>query len=275
MRILDTVISFQRASGSGASALPSKAAIAITTPSRAKLLNEVETLLAAHQGFALATLNLDHVVKLRRLPDFRAAYAAHTHVVADGNPVVWLQRLAGNPVELVPGSELIAPLISLAGRLGVPVAFLGSTEETLGLAAAELAAACPGLTVAACIAPPSGFDSAGPAGEAALRKLAETGAQLCFLALGAPKQEILAARGREILPDVGFVSIGAGLDFIAGSQKRAPVWVRRLAMEWAWRMVLSPRRLMRRYLDCALILPGLTLTAWRARHPRQMGSTAP
>lgn len=265
MRMLDTVISFQRASGSGASARSSKAAIAITTPSRAKLLNEVETLLAARQGFALATLNLDHVVKLRRQPEFRAAYAAHTHVVADGNPVVWLQRLAGNPVELVPGSELIAPLIRLAGRLDVPVAFLGSTEETLGLAAAELVAACPGLTVAACIAPPSGFDSAGPAGEAALRRLGETGAQLCFLALGAPKQEILAARGRKILPDVGFVSIGAGLDFIAGSQKRAPVWVRRIAMEWAWRMALSPRRLARRYLDCALILPGLALAAWRAR----------
>ncbi|MEO8243731.1 MAG: WecB/TagA/CpsF family glycosyltransferase [bacterium] len=238
---------------------------AITTPTRAALLDEIETLLKSHQGFALATLNLDHLVKLRRLPAFRAAYAAQTHVVADGNPVVWLHKLAGNPVELVPGSELIAPLAALAAGLAVPVALLGSTEETLALAAAHLQKAHPGLTVVARIAPPHGFDPAGPAGEEALRQLAASGARLCFLALGAPKQEILAARGHALLPEVGFVSIGAGLDFIAGTQTRAPLWVRRIAMEWAWRMALNPGRLAGRYRDCALILPGLMLAAWRGR----------
>lgn len=239
--------------------------IAITTPTRAALLAEIETLLAAGQGFALATLNLDHLVKLRRQPAFRAAYAAQSHVVADGNPVVWLQRLAGRPVELVPGSELIAPLAALAARRGVPVALLGSTSETLDRAAERLLNACPGLSIVARIAPQHGFDAAGPAGEAALRAVKDAGARLCFVALGAPKQEILAARGHALLPQVGFVSIGAGLDFIAGSQTRAPRWVRRLALEWAWRMALSPRRLALRYLDCAMILPGLALQAWRER----------
>jgi N-acetylglucosaminyldiphosphoundecaprenol N-acetyl-beta-D-mannosaminyltransferase len=253
---LNTVISFR----------PGSIPPAITTPTRAALLAEVEARLRGRQGFALATLNLDHLVKLGRDPAFRAAYAAQTHVVADGNPVVWLQRLAGNPVDLVPGSELVEPLAALAGRLGVPVALLGSTADILALAATRLQVACPGLTVVARLAPPQGFDPAGPAGEAALRDLAASGARLCFLALGAPKQEILAARGRDSLPEVGFVSIGAGLDFIAGSQTRAPLWLRRLALEWAWRLMLSPGRLARRYLDCALILPGLALHAWRARH---------
>jgi UDP-N-acetyl-D-mannosaminuronic acid transferase (WecB/TagA/CpsF family) len=61
------------------------------------------------------------------------------------------------------------------------------------------------------------------------------------------------------------VSIGAGLDFIAGHQTRAPLWVRRIAMEWLWRMLTNPRRLTRRYLDCILILPGLTFVALAAR----------
>lgn len=241
------------------------AAVTITTPTRAALLEEIESLLAAGQGFALATLNLDHMVKLRRLPAFRAAYAAQSHVVADGNPVVWLQRLAGRPVELVPGSELIVPLAAMAGRLGVPVALLGATPETLALAGESLVAACPGLSIVARIAPPQGFEPEGPAGEAALQAIGAAGARLCFLALGAPKQEILAARGHTMLPGTGFVSIGAGLDFIAGHQTRAPAWVRRIAMEWAWRMALNPRRLARRYLDCAAVLPGLAWAAWRAR----------
>ena len=235
--------------------------ISITTLSRSALLTDLDTRLAAGQGFALATINLDHLVKLRRFPAFRTAYAAQTHVVVDGNPVVWLQRLAGNPVELIPGSELIEPLAAIAARLGVPVAFLGSTEGTLAMVSARLQSAHPGLSVVAKIAPLQGFDPEGPAGEAALQQLQASGARLCFLALGAPKQEIFAARCHAVLPEVGFMSIGAGLDFIAGSQMRAPVWVRRIAMEWAWRMALNPRRLARRYLDCALILPGLMLTA--------------
>ena len=239
--------------------------IAITTPTRAALLAEIETLLAKGQGFALATLNLDHLVKLHHLAAFRAAYAAQTHVVADGNPVVWLQRLAGHPVELVPGSELVVPLAAITARLGVPVALLGSTPETLDLAAARLVKSYPNLAIVARIAPPQGFDPDSPGGEAALRAVGASGARLCFVALGAPKQEILAACGRILLPDVGFASIGAGLDFIAGAQTRAPRWVRRIAMEWAWRIALSPRRLARRYLDCGLILPGLAWQAWRSR----------
>jgi len=261
-------MSFRPGPGAGASGQTPSEGVAITTPTRMALLTQIAALLAARQGFALATLNLDHLVKLRRDPAFRAAYAAQSHVVADGNPVVWLQRLAGRPVDLVPGSELITPLVAMAARLGVPVALLGSTEATLALTSARLRADHPGLSVVACIAPPQGFDPAGPAGDAALAQLAATGARLCLVALGAPKQEVLAARGHALLPETGFVSIGAGLDFIAGTQKRAPLWVRRIAMEWLWRMALSPRRLARRYLDCALILPGLALNAWSVRTPR-------
>ncbi len=255
------VISFRPGSGTAESG----AVVAVNFATRAALFGDIEGRLRAGQGFALATLNLDHLVKLRRLPAFLAAYVQQTHVVADGNPVVWLYRLAGHPVDLMPGSELIEPLVAIAARLGVPIALFGATEQTLADAAARLQSANPGLNVAACVAPPQGFDPAGPAGTAALQQLAASGAGLCFVALGAPKQEILAARGLAMSPGIGFVSIGAGLDFIAGSQTRAPVWVRRLALEWAWRMMLSPRRLARRYLDCILILPGLAINAWRTR----------
>ena len=203
------------------------------------------------------------MVKLARDPAFRTAYLAQSHVVADGNPVVWVQKAAGQPVELIPGSELIAPVAALAARQDVPVALLGSTEAVLARAAAALEADHPGLRVVAKIAPPQGFDPAGAPGAAALEALAASGARLCFLALGAPKQEILAARGHGLLPQVGFVSIGAGLDFIAGAQVRAPVWVRRIAMEWAWRMLGNPRRLAKRYAQCALVLPGLMAQAKR------------
>ncbi|WP_073331194.1 WecB/TagA/CpsF family glycosyltransferase [Wenxinia saemankumensis] len=239
--------------------------IALTAPDRAALLAGVGARLARGEGFSLVTLNLDHLVKLRRDAAFRAAYARAEFVTADGNPVVWLSRLAGRGVELVPGADLVLPLARLAARAGVPVGLLGGTEAALDAAAAHLEAQVPGLRVAARIAPPMGFDPAGAPAAALLREAESSGARLVFLALGAPKQELLAARGRDLTPGLGFACIGAGLDFLGGSQRRAPAWIRRLAMEWVWRMATDPRRLVGRYARSAAILPGHALAAWRLR----------
>jgi exopolysaccharide biosynthesis WecB/TagA/CpsF family protein len=220
---------------------PSDGTVHITHPDRPQLMQAIEDSLTQRQGFALATLNLDHIVKLRHDQALRTAYLAQTHVVADGNPIVWLSRQAGREIDLIPGSELVVPLAQLAGRVGVPIALLGSTEETLEAAARDLCARFPGLEVACKIAPPFGFDPESDAAAETLAEIDASGAGMCFLALGSPKQEILAARGLKLAPNCGFVSIGAGLDFIAGTQIRAPRWVRRLALEWVWRMLGNPR----------------------------------
>jgi exopolysaccharide biosynthesis WecB/TagA/CpsF family protein len=221
--------------------------------------------LQARRGFALATLNLDHLEKLPRDPAFLAAYALHDLVVADGNPVVWLSRLAGRPVGLMPGADLVVPLAQLAAEAGVRVALVGSTEAALRGAEIELCARVPTLEIAARLAPPMGFDPAGPEAMAMIEQLRGSGAGMCFLALGAPKQEIFAAHARAILPDMGFASVGAGLDFIAGEQWRAPLWVRRIALEWVWRMLSRPRRMVPRYARCVVILPRLVWQAWQLR----------
>lgn len=240
--------------------------ITVTVANQSALLEDVAHRLEIGSGFSIATLNLDHVVKLRRDPGFHQAYAEQSHVTADGNPIVWLSRLAGHrQVTLLPGSELIEPLSALAARKGVPVAFLGSSERTLTTAADALEARHPGLQVVLTLSPSFGFDPDGGEADEAINTIAESGARLAFLALGAPKQERFAARAQKRLPQVGFVSIGAGLDFVAGSQVRAPGWVRAIAAEWLWRMLSDPRRLAGRYAACAAILPGLAVEALQAR----------
>ena len=235
--------------------------IYLTHHDKGSLLAAVRQRLALREGFALATLNLDHMVKLHLSPGFRRAYARHDLVVADGNPVVWLSRLAKRPVSLVPGSELIEPICEIAAAEDVAVALIGSTSGTLAIAAARLAQKIPGLRIVLQIAPTFGFDPEGDVADAILMQVRDSGARLCFVALGAPKQEILAARGRRVGAETGFVSVGAGLDFIAGQQRRAPRWMRRLAIEWLWRLLLDPQRLLPRYLACLAILPG---EIWRA-----------
>ncbi|MEM7668401.1 MAG: WecB/TagA/CpsF family glycosyltransferase [Pseudomonadota bacterium] len=239
----------------------------MTIPTRAELMAAIVERFRAGEGFALATINLDHVVKLAKPGPFADGYRAQDFVVADGNPIVWLSNLAGKPVELLPGSDLVPLLAEEAAAEGVTVALLGATPEVLEKAARRLEARVSGLTVVAQLAPGLDFDPEGDEAGRLLAELGQSGAGLCFLAIGAPKQECMAARGRKELPGVGFVSIGAGLDFLAGSQRRAPLWMRKLALEWIWRLWHHPGRLARRYFRCAMILPRLCLDALRQRNP--------
>ncbi len=229
------------------------------------LSDAVSARLTAKEGFALATLNLDHLVKLHRDDAFSIAYQSQDFIVADGNPVVWMSRLAKKPVALMPGSDLVVPLAKIAARLDVPIALVGSTDDALSGAAQALQTLVPELQVVSQIAPKMGFDPNSSDADAALAEVVRSGAGLAFLALGAPKQEILAARGRTSAPNVGFASIGAGLDFLTGHQRRAPRWMQILALEWLWRLISSPLRLARRYLRCIGILPRLFVDALRLR----------
>lgn len=244
--------------------------VTVNVPSRDALLNDLARRFDEGQGFTVATLNLDHVVKLARDPDFRCAYAAQSHVTADGNPIAWLARLAGqHDVTLVPGSDLITPVAALAAEKRVPVALFGATEASLTAAAHALETGHPALEVTLCLAPPMGFDPGGVEAGEMIGAIRDSRARLVFVALGAPKQECFAARAAAVLPETGFLSIGAGLDFISGAQNRAPKWVRAIAAEWIWRLAASPQRLAGRYGACMLALPRLTLQAmvirWRKR----------
>lgn len=240
--------------------------VTVTVPDKAALFADIGQHFETKQGFSVATINLDHVVKLARDTAFRTAYAAHSHITADGNPIVWLSHLAGQKdVALVPGSEVIDPIARLAAEKGVPVAFFGATDASLQAAADAMRRDIPGIDIVLTLAPPMRFDPTGDMADDAIAQIGASGARLVFLALGAPKKEIFAARAQERLTETGFLSIGAGLDFISGEQTRAPKWVRAIAAEWLWRMLLSPRRLAARYGACILALPGLTLRALAAR----------
>ncbi|WP_120500472.1 WecB/TagA/CpsF family glycosyltransferase [Roseovarius sp. EL26] len=237
----------------------------VNTPDQQALLDQVARNFASSKGFTVATLNLDHIVKLGQDDAFKTAYERHDLVVADGNPIVWLRGVMGQSVDLVPGSSLIAPIAEVAAKANVPIALVGATSQTLATAAERLEAQIPGLEVRIKIAPRFGFDPTGDEAYKIAQDLCDSEVGLCFLALGAPKQEVFAPFAADFAPKCGFVSIGAGLDFIAGTQRRAPMWVRKLALEWLWRMMTNPARLAKRYAACFRILPGLYRSAKQAK----------
>jgi exopolysaccharide biosynthesis WecB/TagA/CpsF family protein len=207
------------------------------------------------------TLNLDHLVKMREDKIFRRAYGRAGLITADGFPIVLACRLQGRRVSRVAGSDLIAPISAEAVRSGRSIYLFGSSLPVLTRASRLLNERNPGLTVAGVFAPPRGFDPLSEDARRCIATIGNSGADLCFVALGAPKQELFADHGKSLLPNISFVCIGAGLDFIAGAQVRAPHWMQRWGLEWLWRAASDPQRLLYRYLLCMGALPGILARA--------------
>jgi N-acetylglucosaminyldiphosphoundecaprenol N-acetyl-beta-D-mannosaminyltransferase len=228
-------------------------------------LAETAALICQNAGSVAAqnvfTLNLDHIVKLRKDARFRAVYRRAGLITADGFPIVIACRLQGKSVTRVAGSDLIAPISAEAARSGKAIYLFGSNLQVLAKSSRALRERNPGLTVAGMFAPPQGFDPTSEVASRCVAAIGSSGADLCFVALGAPKQELFADHGKSLLPNVSFVCIGAGLDFIAGAQVRAPRWMRSSGLEWLWRAASDPQRLLYRYLLCLRALPGLLARA--------------
>ena len=106
-----------------------------------------------------------------------------------------------------------------------------------------------------------GFDPESEAAIAAGQRVARSGARICFVALGAPKQELFADRMARTNDGVTYVCVGAALDFLSGQQRRAPILFQRTGSEWAYRLLTNPKRMGMRYARCALLYARLRLGA--------------
>lgn len=238
----------------------------INIASMRDLITRLVELCRREQGFTLFTLNLDHLVKRRRDARFNAAYARATLVTADGWPVAAIARRQGTNVERVTGADLVEPLCRAASDEGIPVFLFGSTPESLAGAARTLKRRVPKLDIRGVEAPPMGFNPTSAEAVALTEKIEKSGARLCFVALGAPKQELFADAMAQQFPNLGFLCVGAALDFLSGHQTRAPRLVRLINAEWLWRMSGNPRRFAMRYGSCAVVLGDvlMKLTAGRS-----------
>jgi exopolysaccharide biosynthesis WecB/TagA/CpsF family protein len=210
------------------------------------------------ESFSCFTLNLDHLVKLRDNADFQRAYRTARFVTADGEPVARIARRQWSEVERTTGADMLIPLCDGAAQRGIPVFFFGTADEVLESTVKAMQRHTGGkLIVAGTYSPPQGFDPNGAAADAAIEAIAASGAALCLVMLGAPKQEIFSARAVEKGVACGFVCVGAAADFIVGHQVRAPRALQSAGLEWAWRLAHNPSRLGMRYARCAMLLARL------------------
>jgi exopolysaccharide biosynthesis WecB/TagA/CpsF family protein len=164
-------------------------------------------------------------------------------------PVLWAARLLGRPVpEKVSGSDLVLPLLERAAREGLGVYFLGGAEGAAEKAAERLRARLPELLVVGTDAPWLDANATDEQLQPVVERILAARPEIVLVAFGAPKQELLSDRLAPLVRPAVLIGVGASIDFIAGMQRRAPAWMSRSGLEWAYRLATEPRRMWRRYL---------------------------
>lgn len=202
--------------------------------------------------------NLHSVTLFHSDPGFRSLYESSDVVLLDGAPVLWLWGRAGEvsgPVMdyRLGSTDWIPALGNVEGLERIAVIGAGSLANAK--AVERLENIVPKARVAGM--PGEGWDE--ELEEKAVAWLAELRPQLVLLGLGMPLQEAVLQRRLASLPPAVYCAVGGAIEQIAGIQKLAPRWLGRLGLEWAWRLMLHPRRVAYRVFGEPWVLLGLLL----------------
>ena len=220
----------------------------------------------------VVTPNVDHVVRIHRQK--RASLSIYDRAwlcTCDSRVLQFLARIMRLPLPLVSGSDLVAHLFQSVLKPGDTVSVIGCTPEIVRVLRKNHA----GLSIHHYV-PPFGFIHDDKEVEKTVSFVETVPARFVFLAVGSPQQELLANRIEQRGRSRGLgLCVGNSLAFIATPRLRAPLWLRRLGLEWAHRLVTEPARLWRRYLVNDPYIFVLYARAWGARLPKRRSLRRP
>lgn len=196
----------------------------------------------------IVTANVDFLMQAWNDPELQRILIEADLVVADGMPVVKASSWFGQPLkERVTGSDLVPMLGKTAVADGMSIYCLGGDAGVPEAAAKELQHRNPGLKIAGTYSPPY-LTLLEMDHESLVQRIEENHPDILLVALGSPKQEKfinMHFRNWSVPVSIG---IGATLDYLTGVQKRAPLCFQKIGMEWFWRMLSDPKRLVKRYM---------------------------
>ena len=221
------------------------------------------------------TPNVDQIVRLEWDKYFQEICSNCELLLVDGHPLLWIAKMYGNPFkEKICGSDLVPELCRVAAEKGYSVFFLGAAPGVAQKAANKMITVNPGLKVAGVYSPPRGFEKDKNEISKINGILKESKADMLFVGMGVPKQDIFIYENMYKYQIPMSFSIGGTIDFIAGEQKIAPKWMRVIGMEWLYRMLCDPKRMFKRYIIDDMLIFKL---AWKYKkinnennHTRQL-----
>ncbi len=213
-------------------------------------IDQAATWIIARAQQAISTqisfLNADCVNIMHRDPAYREALECSDRIFADGIGVRLAARLAGHRLrDNVNGTDLFPVLCQHAAGAGVSIYLFGARPGRAKAAGENMRRANSHLSIAGSH---HGYINSPEDETRLIEDINASGASILLVALGAPNQERWIARNRHKLRPAVVLGVGGLFDYYSGSVPRAPKAIRRIGMEWAWRLAMEPRRLARRYI---------------------------
>ena len=204
-------------------------------------------------SFTLATPNIDHFVRIEKNAEIKDIYRRINFCINDSRILSLLVKLFfGSRLKTVTGSDLTALLFKNEIIHKRKITIIGShTDEVTKLAAIYNL----DETLIAHYEPPMGFIKDSSEVNKTVDFVVNSSADLVFLAVGSPQQEIIAAKIQERVSRGVILCVGASIDYLTGKETRAPKFIQDMYLEWLFRFAQSPIKRFRRYfVNCPQIV---------------------
>jgi N-acetylglucosaminyldiphosphoundecaprenol N-acetyl-beta-D-mannosaminyltransferase len=208
----------------------------------------VDRLLDASGGLVVHLCNAYTLALARRRPAYARMLNEAGLNLPDGTPLAWLGRRESVEgfTHATRGADILRDALLRGQSRGTRHYFYGSTPEVIALLQEQIRVFAPEAIICGAESPAmADLDEA--VLRAAGQRMAEANADIVWVGLGTPKQDwAVAALGVDLAAVL--VPVGAAFDFLAGTKREAPAFLRGTGLEWLFRLASEPRRLWRRYL---------------------------
>ena len=199
----------------------------------------VNSLVRQKKHSQIVTVNPEFVMMARRDEEFRKIINQADLAVADGVGLLWAAKRKGTPFrERITGVDLTWAICRLAAEKGYKVFFLGAKEGVARKASIRVKQRYPEIKIA-------GTYVGGPDDPATLYLVKRSKPDILFVAFGAPKQDKFIYHLKKMTNIPLAIGVGGTFDYIAGTASYAPKWMRKIGLEWLWRMITQPSRINR------------------------------
>jgi len=250
----------------------------VTDVSKADALARVKNFIEDENQHYIVTPNPEIVLKAKKDANLRVILNHADLALPDGFGLkIAAKILNENLYNRITGVDFMDAIIALAEQESWPIFLLGGKNEKVSEQAmwhlrykykqAKIVGAASGGVVEFRQAKLQTSD------EKLLQKINESGAKIIFVAFGCPKQEKWIFQNLDKLPNIKLaMTIGGSLDFFAGERKRATYFLRKIGLEWLWRLIQEPSRFKRIWNATAVFL--WTTIKWRLRMIRYRENVA-
>jgi len=220
--------------------------IPVDSHTMAETIARIDQAIMADEHISHVVINAGKVVSMMSDPELFKSVLACDIINADGQSIVWAARFLGKKLPgRVAGVDLMQELVRLASIRRYKCFFLGAKEEVVKKVVKKYTEQYGPDIIAGYR---NGYYSEDDEPEIA-RTIAESGAQILFVAITSPKKEKFLHKYADVLKKVNFtMGVGGTFDVVAGITRRAPKWVQDMGMEWFIRLAQEPMRMWKRYL---------------------------